>query len=159
MNKTSLFRLFAVGALLAATPALAAPAPGQVGLRGEVQVEKTITENGVQKMVLADTNVVVPGDRLVFTTWYVNNGDTAVQNFIVTSAVSSAVVLTAESAEALDLSVDGGKSFGRLAMLTIDNGEGGRRPARAEDATHVRWTIPAIAPKASGKVRFHAIVR
>lgn len=159
MNKASLFKLLAAGLLLSASPALAAPAPGQVGLRGDVKVEKTVSENGVEKKVLADTSVVVPGDHLVFSTYYVNNGNEAVQNFVVTSALSAAVVLTPESAAALDLSVDGGKTFGKLDGLTVDDGKGGRRAAVAADATHVRWTIPAIAPRQDGKVEFHAIVR
>ena len=161
MKKTALIKLIAAGLLFSAASAtaMAAPAPGQVGLRGDVKVEKTVSENGIQKVVLADTSVVVPGDRLVFSTYYVNNGNEAVQNFVVTSVLSGAVLLTPESADTLDLSVDGGKTFGKLATLTVDDGKGGHRPAVAGDATHVRWTIPAIAPRQDGKVEFHAIVR
>lgn len=143
---------------LGALPASAA-APGQVGLRGEVQLEKTVVENGKSRKVLAEPKVVVPGDRLLFSTAYVNNGSQPVEHFVVTNPLPSAVVLASDSATGLDVSVDGGKTYGQLASLSVPDGNGATRPAQAGDVTHVRWIIPAIAPHAQGKVEFYAIVR
>ena len=69
------------------------------------------------------------------------------------------MVLAPESAAGLDVSVDGGKTYGRLADLKVADGNGGQRAAEATDVTHVRWIIPTIAPRQQGKVEFYAIVR
>lgn len=144
-------------ALFAATAAGAQPAP--VKLDGAVELEKTVIENGRSKTVLAEPKVVLPGDRLLFTTRYRNDGTAALQNFIVTNPVPSGVAVADASAAALEVSVDAGKAWGRLAVLTVADGKGGRRAATAGDVTHVRWMIPAIAPGASGAVQYHAVVR
>ncbi|MEY4721434.1 MAG: hypothetical protein RIQ46_1159 [Pseudomonadota bacterium] len=145
------------GLALAPRPALAQQ--GQIGLQGDVRLEKTVTENGATKKVLTDTKVVVPGDRLLFSTAFVNNGTAAVEQFVVTNPLPSAVALAPESAGSMDVSVDGGKTYGPLAGLKVPDGNGGQRAAEAADVTHVRWIIPTIAPRAQGKVEFYAIVR
>lgn len=158
MNKTTIRIALAVAAaMLAPTAALANPA--QVALKGDVRVEKTVVENGETRTVLVEPKVVVPGDRLHFTTSYANHGDAPVTNFVVTNPLPSAVMLADQSAQALDVSVDGGKSWGRLAALTVDDGKGGKRPAQASDVTHVRWLVASIAPHATGQVEYQAIVR
>lgn len=151
----------ATGLAFGSGAALAQPAApqGQVGLQGDVKLEKTVTENGKTTKVLADTKVVVPGDRLLFSTSFVNNGATPVEQFVVTNPLPSAVVLAPESAGGLDVSVDGGKTYGRLADLKVADGNGGQRAAEATDVSHVRWIIPTIAPRQQGKVEFYAIVR
>jgi hypothetical protein len=83
MTKLSL--TFLVSASFAATlPFAAHAAPGAVVLHGDVKLETTQVENGVEKTVLADPKVVVPGNRLLFSTSYRNNGPSPVQNFVVT---------------------------------------------------------------------------
>ena len=153
-----LFLTLIAAAGLAFAPKAALAQPGQVGLQGDVKLEKTVTENGKTEKVLADTKVVVPGDRLLSTS-FVNNGATPVEQFVVTNPLPSAVVLAPESAAGLDVSVDGGKTYGRLADLKVADGNGGQRAAEATDVTHVRWIIPTIAPRQQGKVEFYAIVR
>ena len=158
MTKHLFLTLIALAGLaLAPQPTLAQQ--GQVGLQGDVKLEKTITENGQPKKVLADTKVVVPGDRLLFSTSFVNNGAAAVEQFVVTNPLPSAVALAPESAAGLDVSVDGGRTYGALAGLKVADGNGGQRAAEASDVTHVRWIIPTIAPRQQGKVEFYAIVR
>lgn len=142
---------------LALAPAVAHAAPGQVALKGDVKLEKTIVEAGKPRVVLAEPKVVVPGDRLLFTTRYANGGTAAVQNFVVTNPLPSAVALEAQAGD--QVSVDAGKTWGKLAALTVANGKGGRRAAQVSDVTHIRWTIPTIAAGGSGKVEYHAIVR
>lgn len=154
-----LFLTFMAAAGLALAPQPSLAQQGQVGLQGYVKLEKTVTENGQTKKVLTDTKVVVPGDRLLFSTSFINNGTTAVEQFVVTNPLPSAVALAPESAASLDVSVDGGKTYGRLADLKVADGNGGQRAAEAADVTHVRWIIPTIAPRAQGKVEFFAIVR
>ena len=58
-----------------------------------------------------------------------------------------------------DVSVNGGKSWGKLASLTVTAPDGTKRAAQASDVTHVRWTLALLAPGASGTVTYRAIVR
>lgn len=142
---------------LGLAPLAAHAAPGQVALQGDVKLQKTVVEAGKSRVVLTEPKVVVPGDRLLFTTRYANASGAAVQNFVVTNPLPGAVALEAQAGD--QVSVDAGKSWGKLAALTVADGKGGRRAAQAGDVTHIRWTIPSIAAGASGKVEYHAIVR
>lgn len=149
----------AAAVILLTAPLTAAAAQGQVELKGEVQQEKVVVENGQSKTTLIVPKTVLPGDRLLFTTAYANKGTAPVQNFVVTNPLPGAVALAPDATASLEVSVDGGKAWGRLALLTVLDGKGGRRPAQSTDVTHVRWTIPVIAPGANGQVSYHAIVR
>ena len=142
---------------LAVTPALAAPA--DVSLKGEVQQDKVVVEQGVPKHVLVTPQKVLPGDKLIFTTAYRNNGKQAVQNFVVTNPLPQGVVYSADGASGAQVSVDGGKTWGALDALKVSDGKGGMRAAQAADVTHVRWTVASIAPGANGTVSYHAVVR
>lgn len=148
---------FATPALLAA-PALAA-APGAVVLEGDVKLETKVVENGVERLVLADPKVVVPGNRLLFTTRYRNAAATPVRNFVVTNPLPAGLALASDADAALELSVDGGKTWGRLAALKVKAADGTSRAAQSGDVSHVRWTLPVIAPAQDGAVSFHAVVR
>ena len=144
---------------LVAAPTAAMAAPDQVSLVGDVKLEKTVTEDGRTRTELQDPKVVVPGDRLLFTTRYSNTGTRPVQNFVVTNPLPGPVMLVAEEGRGYSVSADGGKTWGQLGTLKVPDGKGGLRPASAADVTHLRWVIPSIAPGASGKLEYHAIVR
>ena len=152
---------FAALALAFAPATLSAAAPASpVTLRGEVKLEKTVIDNGVARTTLVAPDVVVPGDKLLFSTAYNNAGVAPAVNFVVTNALPSGVALAPDAAAANhEVSVDGGKSWGKLAALKVADGQGGMRAALSSDATHVRWTLPVIAPGASGTLKYHAIVR
>lgn len=144
----------ALGLSLAGTASAAEP----VSLKGDVQVEKLVTENGATKTVLTPPSSVVPGDRLLFTTRYSNDGDKPVDNFVVTNPLPAPVRLAAEDS-GFEVSVDGGKSFGKIASLTVADAAGTRRAAQLEDVTHIRWTLAHLAPRAAGALEYHAVVR
>jgi uncharacterized repeat protein (TIGR01451 family) len=154
----STFIALSLAGALATSPVMAQQTPSVV-LEGDVKLEKTIEANGSKQTVLEDPKVVVPGDKLLFSTRYANKGSQSVDNFVVTNPVPQAVRVADDSANALQVSVDGGKAYGLLAGLTVKDAAGAARSARAEDITHIRWTVPAIAPGGSGTVEYHAIVR
>ncbi len=145
----------------AAAAPVSAPAPtvSPVTLKGDVMLETTVTENGVSTVQLSEPKVVTPGDHLIFTTRYHNESAQAVTNFVVTNPLPSAVALSSEGSDGTEVSVDGGKTWGLLGALKVTGSEGGERTAAAGDVTHIRWTIPKIAPGASGEVQYHGIVR
>lgn len=163
MFKPMLIATTAVLALLGSAPAAqaaSAAAPADpVALSGDVRVDRIVTENGETRHVLVQPDKVVPGERLLFTTTYRNSGGQPIQNFVVTNPVPAAVTLADSGDGSYVVSVDGGAHWGKLAALSVTDGKGGQRAATAADVTHLRWTIPQIAPGSSGTLEYRATVR
>lgn len=128
-----------------------------VSLEADVKVVRSVEENGATRETYEEPERVLPGDRLLFTTSFANDGAEPVENFVITNPVPGAVAL-AESG-AFVVSVDGGTSFGPLAELSVAQEDGSSRPAALADVTHLRWTIPAVAPGDTGEVQYFAFVR
>ena len=152
--------LVALVAVMAAGALAAAPAAAEdlVSLKGDVKVERKVASDGAVKTVLSEPTEVVPGDRLRFATDYSNDSASAVDNFVVTNPLPAAVTLAADD-KAFEVSVDGGKTFGRLADFTVKDAAAGDRQAALADVTHIRWTLARLAPGASGSLSYYAIVR
>lgn len=162
-----LWQIAAIVAVSSSTAVLAqpaAPAPtatpaSPVELVGDVRVIKVTVVNGQEKQELIEPKVVIPGDKLVFTTRYRNTGKLPVNDFVVTNPLPSAVMLSPEGAASHVVSVDGGKTWGALAALQVADAQGAKRPASASDVTHLRWTLPLLQSGASGVLTYNAIVR
>lgn len=140
-----------------AVPAAAAAQERPIKLQSEVKLVRQAQQGGTPELVAPEG--VVPGDTLLFTTSYRNEGASAVDNFVIINPVPADLVLTDEAAAANDVSVDGSKTWGRLADLKIVNEDGEERPATIEDITHMRWVFARVAPTANGEVTFSARVR
>lgn len=139
------------------------------------RTEKDDSGNDVIKLYSPSDIKVIPGDRLVFTNSYRNTGAVPVNGFVVNNPIHSAVSFVEVSEDWALVSVDGGKSFGKLDMLTVavvseeaPTGDGSSeqvqalttRPAQPSDVTHIRWTFPnAIAAGASGKLGFRGVIK
>ncbi|MEP0191276.1 MAG: hypothetical protein ABJP70_11690 [Erythrobacter sp.] len=154
---TNMFAALAVVALPMA-PLAAQERP--VSLTSDVKAVKTVTEaDGSEKTELVEPSKTVPGDRLVFGTDYANSGSDAVENFVVTNPIHAAVRLAPDADPALIVSVDGAKSFGVLANLSVTDQAGATRAATQADVTHVRWTLSSIAPGETGRLEYPVIIR
>ncbi|MEZ5679811.1 MAG: hypothetical protein R3E14_00770 [Erythrobacter sp.] len=152
--------LVSIAALVGAAISVPAIAQEPLRLKGDVKAVKTVeNDDGTTVTALVDPEVVVPGDRLVFSTYYSNTGSEPVENFIVTNPLPAAVKLADDADPALVVSVDGGASWGRLAELQVTGDDGATRAATAADVTHVRWTLAQIAPGAEGRLEYPAIIR
>ena len=142
---------------------LAMPAAAQeqpVSLQGDVKLVKVeTTEAGESTTKLVDPEVIVPGDRLIFGTDYANSGTEAVNDFVVTNPLPSAVRLAADADPELTVSVDGGESWGKLAALSVTGDDGEARNAAHADVTHVRWVLSVVKPGESGRLEYPAIIR
>jgi uncharacterized repeat protein (TIGR01451 family) len=158
MNKLILTAAAALLCNLTAPVAAAEPAQ-PIELKGNVQLDKVVIENGHEKHVMVEPKVVVPGDKLVFATAYRNTGSTPVSNFVVTNPIPAGVALAQGDAPMAEVSVDGGKTWGKLASLTVTGTGGVKRAAQSGDVTHIRWTLATVAPGASGTLTYHAVVR
>lgn len=153
-------RILAAACALMIATGIAAPAvaQGTVALKGDVKVvRQVVADNGKTVEKLEDPSQVLPGDKLVFTTRYTNGGDKAVDDFVVTNPLPAPVKLA--KVDSFEVSVDGGKTFGALAVLKAAGGDGKPRAAELGDVTHVRWRVASIAPGASGEVKYFAEVR
>lgn len=157
----AIWNLAVLAVLALAAPLTGAHAQGAqpVELKGEVKLDKLVTEEGKSRHELVAPEVVVPGDHLVFSTSYRNTSAETIKDFVVTNPLPAGVMLASDDAASLDVSVDGGKTWGKLAQLSVAPENGAARPAQPSDVTHIRWTIPAIKPGQQGTLTYLAIVR
>lgn len=141
-------------------PLAAQTAAPAVSVNGDIKAEKTVTApDGKTRVELVEPETFLPGDRLVFGQNYVNTSADVVTNFTITNPLPEAVRLAPDADPALELSADGGKTWGKLGSLSVTNSDGTTRPATHADVTHVRWVLASIAPGASGRVAFPVIIR
>lgn len=135
--------------MAAALPQLAFAAPN-VALDSAVFVEKTAQGDSRR---LEPAQRLSRGDRVVtVVSWYRLGGD---GGFTVTNPLPRAIAYQESAHENEEVSVDGGRSWGRIGQLRH-----GSRMATPEDVTHVRWRIPATrAAQGSGHIAYAGIVR
>ncbi|MEZ5744069.1 MAG: hypothetical protein R3D89_10225 [Sphingomonadaceae bacterium] len=93
------------------------------------------------------------GDRVVtILRWYRLGGD---GGFTITNPLPRAITYQQSSFANEQVSVDGGRTWGRLDDLKV-----GARDATPEDVTHVRWRIsPGHSAKGKGQIAYRGIVR
>lgn len=139
----------------------AAHGAGSVALSSKVFLEKTeIGSDGKARIMLREPAVVTPGDMLVFILDYRNEGASPATNLVVTNPVPPAIAYRGAADGAAQLSVDGGRNWGSLKMLTVREPDGRVRGARPEDVTHIRWALTQGVPAgAQGKLSFRGTVR
>jgi uncharacterized repeat protein (TIGR01451 family) len=103
---------------------------------------------------------VTPGDRLLFVLSYKNMGAQPASDFVVTNPVPAAVAYTGSEDETPMVSVDGGKTWGALASLSVTQADGTTRAAAPRDVTHVRWALGRAIPAGQGgKLSFRGVVK
>lgn len=139
----------------------AALAQNQVALTSEVLVERATTDaSGAARVSLEAPGVVTPGDHLVFVLSYRNNGATPASDFVVSNPIPDSVAFDGTDSPGAVYSVDGGRSWGALAALTIRGADGNSRPATLADVTGVQWRFAQPIPAGSGgQLRFRGIVK
>ena len=140
-------RLCLAMALCIPAAALAAPL---IALDSAVFVERIKPGQG---RLLQPAASFKRGDRVVYVVnWMRKSGSGA---FTVTNAVPRSVFYQGSADGSEEVSIDGGKRWGKLERLRI-----GTRIATPEDVTHVRWHISAgHAARGSGEIAYSAIVR
>ena len=138
-----------------------------VSIRSEIWVERNVSENGSDKTELLDPKkvTVIPGDKLIIYNFYENEGSTPRDNYIATNPLHPAIAFVSVDEEWAQVSVDGGKTWGKLPDLTkletvADGIESQSRAASPGDVTHVRWRFTKpLAPGEKGRLTFRGIVR
>ena len=134
--------------------------PGQVTLESMIQKEiEVVNEAGEKEIQLVEVGNAIPGDELIFTVTYTNQGVELAENVVLVNPVPENTEYTGESAggeaTAITFSVDGGGSYDLPANLTVIGEDGQRRIAQAQEYTHLRWVRTGpLSPGKSGKVFF-----
>ncbi len=139
-----------------------------VSLASKFEVEKSEVDalgKETVKLLPPEKTQVVPGDKLIFTLSYTNNGAEPAQNFVAVNPLHSAVQFTSTEESWADVSVDGGKTFGKLSALTVavpatPEAAATVRPATAEDVTTIRWAFAQPIPAGGkGTLSFRGVVK
>lgn len=130
---------------------LAAAAQGTVATESAVFVERT--ERGNQRS-LEPASRLSRGDRVVtIVSWQRQRGSDGA--FTITNPLPQAIAYQASARDDQEVSVDGGRTWGRLGDLRIAG-----RVATPEDVTHMRWRVPATrAQRGRGQIAYSGIVR
>ena len=132
----------ALAATLAMAGASYAAAPVEVTSKVQELVE-VVNEQGQTQYKAVGTAEIVPGDRVLYTTTFKNNGDKASDNIVITNPIPKNTRYLGGTAKGencvITYSVDNGKSWGSEASLKVALKDGTARDAQASDYTNIRW--------------------
>lgn len=137
---------------------VAADAADSVHFASDVFVERFIAAPGGRtSRVLERAERLMPGDQVIFVVnWTARRG----RAFVVTNPMPRTVAFQRSVDGAEDVSIDGGRNWGRMEDLTVREADGSVRSATPEDVTHLRWRVPdALAQRGSGQLTYRGVVR
>jgi len=140
----------------------AGAAHANVELTAQATMEvKTVSDTGDEVVRYVPAGKVIPGDEVIYTISFANKGAEPAADVVITNPIPEHMVFTqvveSPAAAAVSLSADGGAQYGAPGDLTVEDADGGLRPATASDFTHVRWVFQEpLAPGAAGSVSFRA---
>jgi uncharacterized repeat protein (TIGR01451 family) len=141
---------------------LAGVAQAAVELEAVAMTEVTTTnEAGQEVTTRMEAGKVVPGDEVIYTITFANRGTEPAADVVITNPIPDHMVFTqvedSPQGANVSMSADGGALYGAPRSLTITDAKGIKRPAKASDFTHVRWTFQnPLEPGAEGSVSFKA---
>lgn len=149
-----------VGAAMVASAAipLAAEAARPVQFASDVFVERFVPgAGGRMTRVLERADRLKSGDSVIFV---VNWHASAAQPFTVTNPVPDTIAFQRTAEDGEEVSIDGGRTWGRLADLRVRTADGAFRRATPDDVTTLRWRVPGrIAAGGTGQITYRGIVR
>ena len=140
-------------------PAIAVAAAPSVRLDSKVFVEAMTYVDGKPQAALKAPSTILPGDKLIFQTGYLNAGTAPATRVVLTNPIPKGVTYSGDSSPGSEVSVDGGRHWGQLLSLKVVDLAGAARPARHDDVTTIRWVVPQITPGQTGSVKYRGIVR
>ena len=151
-------RQILMGGLAIAAVTMPAAARESVSLASAVYVEKTASSNGSQPERLIEPAArLVRGDKVVLMVEWQAQGSG--KGFAITSPIPRALAFQNVSMDDAEVSVDGGKSWGKLGQLHLHDADG-LRLAAPEDVTDLRWRVSERdAERGRGRITYSAIVR
>ena len=116
-------------------------------------------EKGQRQQKLLAATEITPGDRILFTTSFKNNGSEASDNVVITNPIPAHTRYLEGTAKGehciISFSVDGGRDWGDAKTLKVRQKDGKYRAASAADYTHIRWNYNrALQPSEKKSISF-----
>lgn len=152
-------RLFMGATVIASamTP-VAARAERPVSFASDVFVERFAPgANGGMTRVLERADRLKSGDRVIFVVNWKTDG---AQPFTFVNPVPGTIAFQRSAEDREDVSIDGGKSWGKLANLRVREADGSIRHATPDDVTTLRWRVPVqLAAAGTGQITYRGVVR
>jgi uncharacterized repeat protein (TIGR01451 family) len=128
----------------------------------EIEIED-FNEEGQKEIKRVPAVKVIPGEEVIYTIYYSNNGQKMTDNVVITNPLPEHLRYKDSSAAgdgaAIVFSVDDGKTFDIPENLKVQDAAGKEFPAIASDYTHIRWVLQNSLPlNAKGQVSFRTIL-
>ena len=152
-------------ALIAAASILTSVSASALTAKQSVEKEIVVQmPDGTESITRAPAELVVPGERVVYTLSYTNDAAEPATDLVLTMPVPSEIKYLDESATTVDAKVvysaDGGQSFASRAGLRTTGADGNSRTATSEDITHIRWTVAGpLAAGETGTLSYKGILK
>lgn len=143
----------------------AAMAANGIQLTNEAQKETIVTkEDGTKEVVLEKPEKVLPGDTIVYTIFYENQGEDIAEKVMINNPVPESTIYLDGSAAGvgavIQFSVDNGATFDFPGNLKVKTPDGTERMAGPGDYTGIRWTLGSeLAPGGKGSVSFKVKIK
>jgi uncharacterized repeat protein (TIGR01451 family) len=151
------------GAILAGTAAAQTADRGCIELKTTAEITQSYVDDaGKTATRLVPITKVVPGDQVMWTIVASNVCGKPAADVAITNAVPEHMHYIGDTAfgpgSAIEFSLDG-KSFAPPQSLTVPAADGGKRTARADEYSAIRWVLGRpIGPSETLMVRYRAIV-
>lgn len=145
--------------------AAATDAPPGMQLKTEAFREVDVTDkSGKKEKKRQPLTRALPGQEVIYDITYRNAGSKPAEKVVVNNAVPKGLIYQPGSAQGagtrIEFSVDGGQTYGALETLRVTGADGKPRAAKADEVTHLRWTLmTALKPGAEGKVSYRAVLK
>jgi len=162
-------RMLSLQSLSMAALLLVSPMAAGAALASSVEIDifqgkavQTVGANGVKAEKIVPTELVVPGDTVVYSYVVRNGGTQTADGVVVNTAVDSNMRYVAGSAtpSGVEFSADGGNRFAKEADLRVLDIDGTWRRAVPEDVTNIRWNLEqSVAPGRRFSVGFRAVLK
>ena len=152
---------YALIALLLFAPIAALAQPKiSINMTAEKEVVEVVNGKQITKRMPAET--AGPGQKLIFTLQYKNDGNEKATNVKVDNPIPDNTVYIVGSGigknSKMLFSIDGGKTYKQPSLLTYEetlpDGKKVKKQASPEQYTHVRWVISEVLPGNEGTVGF-----
>lgn len=135
----------------------------------EITTSREVVEiiNGKEIRKIVPSVVVEPGQTLIYTLKYRNDGDEKATNVMINNPIPKDTAYVVGSATGLGseiaFSIDGGKSYKQPTLLTYEmadpEGKSVKKMAAPEEYTNVQWLVKEIGPGQKGEVTFQVKVK
>jgi len=158
------FYLFALAAAAAGQGVGDAAHNNKISVKAIAEVAAKTSQNGRELVRLQPADRVVPGDKVIYTLEIRNTTAMALPALTVDYPIPEHMRYVADSAVGagaqVSYSIDGGSTFARPEELFVTGANAEKRPATADDYTHIRWQLKHILKGNSvAFARFRTVVK